>query len=43
MSRVRFALDGGDLTEAIRRFVGGMVGELAAGRDIAESFWSAIR
>ena len=36
MSRVRFALGDRELTTAIRRFVGGMVGDLAAGRDLAE-------
>jgi uncharacterized 2Fe-2S/4Fe-4S cluster protein (DUF4445 family) len=36
MSRVRFALDSRDLTETIRRFLGDMVGDLAAGRDVAE-------
>jgi uncharacterized 2Fe-2S/4Fe-4S cluster protein (DUF4445 family) len=36
MSRVRFALGSRDLTDAIRRFLGDMVGDLAAGREIAE-------
>jgi len=36
MSRVRFALSSGDLTDAIRRFLGDMVRDLAAGREIAE-------
>jgi uncharacterized 2Fe-2S/4Fe-4S cluster protein (DUF4445 family) len=36
MSRVRFALGSRDLTAAIRRFLGDMVGDLAAGREIAE-------
>ena len=36
MSRVRFALGSRELTDVIRRFLGAMVGELAAGREIAE-------
>lgn len=36
MSRVRFALDNRDLTDVIRRFLGAMIGDLAAGREIAE-------
>jgi uncharacterized 2Fe-2S/4Fe-4S cluster protein (DUF4445 family) len=36
MSRVSFALDSRDLTVSIRRFLGEMVGDLAAGREIAE-------
>ena len=36
MSRVSFALGSRDLTDAIRRFLGDMVGDLAAGREIAE-------
>ena len=36
MSRVRFALGSRELTTTIRRFLGDMVGELAAGRDVAE-------
>ena len=43
MSRVRFALDSPDLTDAIRRFLGDMVGDLAAGREIAEVVWPAIQ
>jgi uncharacterized 2Fe-2S/4Fe-4S cluster protein (DUF4445 family) len=36
MSRVRFALDSRELTDAIRVYLGDMVGDLAAGRDIAD-------
>ena len=36
MSRVTFALGSRDLTLAIRRFLGDMVGDLAAGRELAE-------
>lgn len=36
MSRVRFALERPDLTQSIRRCVGDMVADLAAGRDLAE-------
>ena len=36
MSRVRFALDSRDLTDAIRVYLGDMVAGLAAGRDIAD-------
>ena len=36
MSRVRFALGSKDLTDAIRGYLGDMVGDLAAGREIAE-------
>jgi len=36
MTRVRFALGSGELTDVIRRFLGDMVRELADGREIAE-------
>lgn len=36
MSRVRFALDSRDLTDAIRVYLGDMVVDLAAGRDVAD-------
>lgn len=36
MSRVRFALGSRDLTSAIRGYLGEMVGDLAAGRHVAE-------
>ena len=36
MSRVRFALGNLELTDVIRRFLGDMVGDLAAGREVAE-------